>query len=290
MLYFIVNPIAGKGKTIRVFKRVRELLDEKQIKYDYVFTEYVGHAEELARAACTADRKHIIAVGGDGTVREVGCGMNGADAALGIIPAGSGNDLARSLRISSKVEDAINALLAGAIRRIDIGMAGDTMFFNAAGLGFDVNVLLALDKAKRFLAGSAAYAVSVIMAICNTSFISAEIEIDGKTIKRDLLLMAICNGTYYGGGMKVAPGAEIDDGIFEVHLINKLPKWRIPMLLPKFMNGSYVSLSVAEHYRASKITVRALPVSKLQLDGAIMGETPTDFSIMPASLNVIVPV
>lgn len=290
MLYFIVNPVAGKGKTIKVFKRVRELLDEKHIDYDYDFTEYVGHAEELARAACAADKRHIVAVGGDGTVREVGCGMNGADAALGIIPAGSGNDLARSLRISSKVEGAINTILGGIIRRIDIGIAGETMFFNAAGFGFDVDVLLAMNKAKRFLAGSAAYAIGVIMAIFNTAFISAEIEIDGKKLKRELLLMAISNGTYYGGGMKVAPGAEVDDGVFEVNLIKKLPKWRIPFLLPKFMNGTYLSLAITEHYRARKIKVLANPVSKLQLDGAIMGETPIDFSILPASLNVLVPV
>ncbi len=102
--------------------------------------------------------------------------------------------------------------------------------------------------------------------------------------------MAISNGTYYGGGMKVAPGAEVDDGVFEVNLIKKLPKWRIPFLLPKFMNGTYLSLAITEHYRARKIKVLANPVSKLQLDGAIMCETPIDFSIIPASLNVLVPV
>ncbi|MPM88662.1 Diacylglycerol kinase [bioreactor metagenome] len=266
------------------------MLDEKRIQYNYVFTEYVGHAEKLARSACAADINHIVAVGGDGTVREVGCGINGSNVSLGIIPSGSGNDLARSLRISSRVEDALNAILCGATRRIDIGMAGDTVFFNAAGLGFDVDVLLAMDKAKRFVAGSAAYAVSVIMAIFNTGFISVELELDGKTIKRNLLLMAISNGTYYGGGMKVAPGAMLDDGVFEVNLINKLPKWRIPLLLPKFMNGTYQSLSVAEHYKARSIKIHALPVSKLQLDGAILGETPTEFSVKPSSINVLVPV
>lgn len=290
MLYFVVNPVAGKGRTIKVFKRVRELLDEQHIEYEYVFTEYVGHAEELARAACAAGKKQIVAVGGDGTIREVGCGMYGSDAVLGIIPAGSGNDLARSLQISFKTQESLGAILGGATRRIDVGMASDMVFFNAAGLGFDVDVLLAMDKVKRFLAGSFAYAASVIMAIFGASFITVELELDGTRIKRDLLLIAITNGVYYGGGMKVSPGAEVDDGIFEVSLINKLPKWRIPLLLPKFLNGSYRALSVVEHYRARHIKVHASPVSKLQLDGAIMGQTPIEFSILPAALSVFVPV
>ena len=137
-LYFIVNPVSGSGRGRRDFARVEALLRERGAAYEAVYSEHPGHAVALARAAVEAGERCIIAVGGDGTVNEVASVLVNTGVVMGVLPFGTGNDLARVAGFPEDPEAAVDTLLAGRTRRMDAGMANDRFFLNVSGFGFDV--------------------------------------------------------------------------------------------------------------------------------------------------------
>jgi len=292
-MYFIINPIAGHGRSSRVMDKMKSILAQKGIPFHGATTTYPGHATKLAKEAIEKGFRDIIAVGGDGTVFEVVNGLIDTNGSLGVIPTGTGNDFAHGLHLPMDPFDALEVILNGQKKPIDIGTANEKVFINVAGTGFDADVLMTMEKIRKMkiskiLKGKLTYLISTLSTLLQYQFRDVTIEVDGKVYHRKILLVAIANGSFYGGGMQVAPKANMEDGQLDVCIISKLPKWKVPLLISEFIKGNHLRFSFVEYYRGEHVRVSSSIPIPLNIDGELAGSTPLECSLKPLSLSVFV--
>ncbi len=284
MLHLVINPIAGNGRAARVGNELAESMEEQGIPHTVSRTEHAGHAVELARLAAVAGADTVIAIGGDGTVSEVARGLLGTGAALAVIPAGTGNDMARLFGIPKKPDDALRFLLDRPARPLDMGRINETPFLNVCGTGFDVCVLDYALTAKRYVRGLLPYLWGVIRTIFSYRPVAPTIEVDGEApFRRPVLLLAIANGRYIGGGMDVAPDAVPDDGQFDLITVDAMPNWRMPAQLGKLLTGRILDIPGAQHRRCRRVTMSA-PGMRVNMDGEIVPMERATLEILPGAL------
>lgn len=295
MYYFIANPKAGLGLGLKVMQDLEQYLNKKGVVYETAYTQYPGHAIELARHAVVEGHKLIVAVGGDGTVLEVSSGIMQADgdqARMGIIPAGTGNDFVKCMGIPKDPEKAVDAILEGHCRNVDMAVVNGRYYLNIAGLGFDVEVIQKTESTKKIgLRGLAAYYSAVFIATLTYKWQKVKITMDGdKVMERDVLMVSVANGEYQGGGMHVAPMARVDDGLLDLIIVNRLPRLKIYGLLPRYVKGTYLTLKIIEHYQCRTVRVESIgaPVL-LNMDGEVTDSTPADFKLADKKLMIFAP-
>ncbi len=292
MIFFIINPAAGRGKSGKIMNELCTILNDKNVEYHTVFTHHKGHAVNLCRIGCEKGYDTIVAVGGDGTVREVVEGMrNHKHVKLGIIPTGTGNDFIKSLNIPKSPKIALDIILEGNTRVIDSGNIGKRMFVNIATLGFDAQVVACANNIP-ILSGFAAYFFATILTLFKLKCKPVTIEYeDGSTSTHNILLVAICNGKQYGGGYNVAPHAKLDDANFEVIIAENFSRWRVLRLLPKYVKGTYLDEDIKgiSSFKCSSITLHAEEDSYFNADGELSKDKTLSFSINPSALIVLAP-
>jgi len=295
-VHIIWNPIAGGGTAKAVFERVSSRLYEHRIDYTAAMSERPMHAMELAKEAVAAGHGKVLVLGGDGTVREVACGMVGSDIPLAIIPCGTGNDLARALHIPREANAALDLALSGEVRSMDAALANDELYFNVAGFGFDVDVL---DETERFKTrcknGSMAYLLGLLSCLAHLNNRKTHVtwtdEAD-ETHEADYraLVVAACNGTHFGGGMNVAPKADPFDGLLDICVLHDITIAAVVKVLPKFLKGGHLDPKYKKYvtyFRAKTLTAVCEPVSRIEVDGEVMPSTPVTFTVKPKSLLMI---
>lgn len=289
-IHVIWNPVAGNGAAKAVFERVRELLVRRGTDFSEAMSEYAGHAVELAHAAAAAGHKCVLALGGDGTVREVACGLIGTETPLALLPCGTGNDLARALHIPRETDAALENALGGQVRQMDAAMANDELYFNIAGFGFDVDVLdETLYYKARTKNGSLAYLQGLLASIKHMKLRKTHITWEGGEMDKDVLLIAAGNGTHFGGGMNVTPQADPFDGLLDICVIHDATKAALLTVLPRFMKGKHLGTRYVTYFRAKELTAVCEPGSRIEVDGEVMAGTPVTFRILPKKINVVVP-
>ncbi len=291
MYYFIVNPVAGHGRCPKIMSSLSKILLSKNIEHEIVVTSNAGHAEQLAAAAASAGYRAIVAVGGDGTVMETAAGLlkSGGSAALGIIPGGTGNDYRRSLGIPMDAEGALSIILEGEMKQVDAGLFNGKPFFNIGSIGFDVSVVEERHRIRSL--GSAAYYLAVFTTLARYRCKKMRLWVDNVLQEKELLLTAIGNGLFYGGGMKVLPKAEPGDGSLDVCVIDCIPRFKIATLFPKFPSGGHTKYPFVNFYRAKKVVIdsNGEPFA-VQTDGELhTAVTSAEFMILPGALRVMAP-
>lgn len=285
MLYFIINPIAGNGLAQRVGDQIQAALKERGVDFALAHTEHAGHATELARQAAESGAQTIVAVGGDGTILETVRGVFGTGAALGIIPAGTGNDVIKMLDIPAKPMEALDFLLSHPARPLDAGKINDTLFLNVSGTGIDTDVLDYTLTAKRFMRGILPYLWGVLRAIFTYKGKRVCVSVDGgASVEHTVLLVAIGNGRFIGGGMNVAPDATPDDGLFDLLLIENMPRRKLPPHLPKLLNGRIREVPGATYQKCRRVTLRGTGM-RLNIDGEVIPMDEATLEILPRALQ-----
>jgi len=289
--HFIVNPISGSGKGQRTFEAVSSRLSVRSIPFTYAMSERPGHAAELAKAAVERGEKCIVAVGGDGTLREIAQALVNTDCVLGILPAGSGNDLCKTLGIPTEPEKGMELLLHGEIRAMDACLANDTLFFNVAGLGFDVEVLRRTDtyKEKMKLNGMLPYVLGIVSALAHRPKMPLRYTANGETRSMESVIFSVGNGKYIGGGMKALPGSDPYDGKFDISAVRCPSFLRFLSLLPKFIKGTHINVPEVHYFRADEILIESRGEFTIELDGELVEKTPVRFKLLPGALKVIAP-
>ncbi|MDR0930037.1 MAG: diacylglycerol kinase family lipid kinase [Oscillospiraceae bacterium] len=286
MLHLIINPSAGNGRGARIGAEVVEALTRKGIAHTAAMTQRPGHGSDLAREAVAAGAETILAIGGDGTVREVAAGLHGGGATLGIIPAGTGNDVAKMLHLPKKPLEALDYLLAHPARPLDAGRAGEGLFVNVCGTGFDVCVLDFALKAKKYVRGMLPYLLGVLRTMLTYRPLQVQVQVDDAPAQnRSLLLAAVANGRYFGGGMDVAPDSSPNDGLFDLILIDAMPRHKMPFQLPKLLNGHIMDVPGATCLRCKRVHLRAKGM-RVNVDGEILPMEEALFEMLPAALMV----
>lgn len=284
----IVNPVAGRGNVGKQIPRIKSLLAQTGITYDLELTRSPGHGIELAREAA---KKYpmIVAVGGDGTINEVVNGIAGSESTLGIIPAGTGNDLARSLHIPTGLEKSIKTLLTGRTIAMDIGKDIDGFFSNILGIGFPSDVMYHANTAHNFLRGSTAIKASIIQVVNKLQPYSVHIETDSKKFSATVMGIFILNTPFAGGGVMLAPAARWDDGMFDVLIMHEMGKLEFLNTLPKAYKGKHVKNRHIEIIRTTRIKIAAQLAMRKNFDGNIIGATPVQAEVLPRALKIRVP-
>ncbi|MBV9356722.1 MAG: diacylglycerol kinase family lipid kinase, partial [Chloroflexi bacterium] len=254
-------------------------------------TGWPGHARELARTAAADGCERVIAVGGDGTVSQIANGLLGTDCALGIIPAGTGNDFPLALGIPADPGAAAMLAFAGTPRLVDVGEIRTAdhsgHFVNVASYGFDAEV--ARRAREERLNGSHRYLVAVLRTLRVLHPRVVRLEVDGRPIERHLLLIAVANGPRYGGGLRIAPDAAPDDGHFDVCLVRGLSVAAVLGLLPRVYWGGHRHHPAVELLRCRLLQVASAVPMAGQADGEPLGALPARFTLLPGALQCVAP-
>lgn len=293
-LLVIVNPTAGGGRAGRLVPWLRERLGPRP-EARLEVTTHAGHAEQLATEGVPAHDR-IVAVGGDGTVQEIINGMlaSGGGASLGIVPTGSGNDLARSLGLPSDAGAAWKIAVGEGARALDVGHAanganGARWFGSAGGVGFDAGVAAAMTSRSGWQRGRAGYLLTTLAELRRFENREVEIVLDGTTTRRRVLFIAIANGEYYGGGMRIAPGAVTDDGLLDVCIVGDISRLTALRQLPNLYRGTHVAHPQVELVQARSLSIEGDARTLVHLDGEPFGGLPVRIAIQRARLSVAVP-
>jgi YegS/Rv2252/BmrU family lipid kinase len=285
--FFIVNPTAGGGSCLRKFQIVETRLERMGLPYTVALTERPGHGTELARQGLAADSDCGVAVGGDGTVRDVAQQLYHSDKPLGLLPFGTGNDLIKTLRIPVEPEAALDLLLQGKPQPIDAMMVNQKLCLNVAGFGFDVSVLQRTEQYKRTFRGGFAYILGVLHALRDLRSFSVKIETPEICLDQQVLLVSVGNGRYIGGGMMATPLADPTDGLLDVCVVDAVSRRRVITCLARFMKGSHIHMDVCRYFQTPSLTIACTPQAAVQLDGEIIEETPVRIQVLPGSLSVL---
>jgi len=282
-IHFIINPISGIKRKVRVVDALkRHLCDD--FKYGIDFTQYADHATELAREASRQGAEAVIAVGGDGTINEVGKALVGTDTHLGVIPMGSGNGFARHMEIPLKIPEAIFCINRFKSIRIDSGKVNDEVFLSTVGLGFDALV------GRRF-ADFGKRGLLSYMQVSTSEFFKFEsgdyqLLIDGKPLDTKAFLINFANVGQYGNNAWIAPNASVTDGKLNVCILEEFPQHLVGDIIFKLFNKQ---LDQSKYYRSVLAEeIEVITPSLYHLDGEPRRRKALKVRVIPSSLNVIV--
>lgn len=305
----IVNPASANGATGEAWPGIAGDVRRHFGPFNCAFTEASGDAVHIARREAEAGRQFIIACGGDGTISEVANGilLSGADAEFGLLPSGTGGDLRRTLGIPARPRDAALALREGRARRMDVGRVtfsgkaeSETKFFlNVASFGMGGEVIkqvkdnaLLKQGGGRALGGKVSFAVAALGAALDFENPTVAVRLDGQPeFQLTVTNFCVANARYFGGGMKIAPEANLADGLLDVVAIGDMDRLRVLSNAYRVYLGAHLGLRDVHHARARSVTARAVSSRdvELEIDGELAGALPATFEILPRALRIRCP-
>ncbi len=302
--FVIVNPVAGSGRGLDHFPQISKLLRDEHILCEPVFTEHKFHATELTVWAVKQGYRHIIAVGGDGTLHEVVNGLfiqqeaDPRDVLLGVVAVGTGNDWMRMFGVPRRYQDAVRAIKEQYSFLQDVGVISyeeshyrqSRYMANVAGAGFDAAVnrrFTHLQKKGR--RGGWLYAWSMVQTFFGYKSTGVKVWIDDRLVYNNLLFsvaIGICK--YNGGGMQQLPDAVADDGMFDVSLIRPIHFWHVLFRFRYLFNGGIYRIRHVLQERGSRVRIESSPEVSVEVDGELLGESPLEFSILHRAIRIVV--
>ncbi len=269
---FVINPISGLGKQKNLPELIERYLDRSRFAYDLCLTEYAGHAKVIAREALnTYDL--LVAVGGDGTINEIGSSILHQNIGLGVIPLGSGNGLARHLNISTNPVRALLQLNQSKLLPFDAGLLNDKPFFNVSGTGFDAQISKKFaDQVKR---GYITYARCVWEEIQLYTPRKYRVSLNDTVVEDTFFLIAFANTSQYGNNAFIAPQARTDDGLLDVILVKPFPITYLPAFTVLGMSKSLSLSPYVQSFQTKEVLIQNLEKAPVHLDGEYEGAEET---------------
>jgi diacylglycerol kinase (ATP) len=298
---FIVNRHSGNGRSLRVWAKLEPLLRQKGVAYEAAVTSTPEEAGDVVRSLSERGEPvaAVVVVGGDGTVQSILHELVEAGLPLAVVPGGSGNDLARGLRLARRPKDALEQILAGVVRRVDVIRKDGRRCVTIVGAGFDGEIARTVNRApyKRWLnrlrLGPLAYYIGVLQVLFSFRPRDATLVVDGASHTfRDVWLVAAANFPSYGGGMCVCPHADASDGVLEVCVLRGVTRLQLlTELLPKVRSGRHLRHPGVVLLRGRRIGIVADsgPPFVAHGDGEMFGEGEHRLSVEPGALLVISP-
>lgn len=287
-ILFIVNPISGLGLGKELPDKIKKMPEYDGIDYDIVFTEYAGHARILVEEARTTGKySHIVAVGGDGTVNEVGGALCGSDIAFAVVSLGSGNGFARHLGYSVFMNKALKQVLTDQYARIDVLQMNDKYSLNVSGVGFDADVAHEFNHLK--FRGLLSYIYAAIKLWFHYQEKKYKIISDGKVMKVSCFILSFANSSQYGNNAYIAPHASMRDGLMDICILKRPAFFEILLFLLFFVSAKLYKLSYYKEIQCREAVVEG-DICRVHIDGdAYTMEAPIRLKILPGVLKVVVP-
>ncbi len=284
----LTNPSSGKGAGARTAAIALPRLQEAGFHVETLVGRDADEAVELARAAVEDEVESLVVCGGDGMVHLAVQALAGTKTNLGIIPAGTGNDVARSLGVPRRDPQAAADVVVGShVRTIDLARAGHQYFVTVLATGFD-SLVTERANALTWPRGQLRYNLATLAELRVFKPLSYALELDGAARRLDAMLVAVGNGPSFGGGLRITHGAEIDDGMLDVVIIKPMSKLELVRTYPKLYTGRHVTHPQYEHHRVRTVTVAA-PGIVAYADGERIGPLPLTVEVVPRALRVLAP-
>jgi diacylglycerol kinase (ATP) len=301
---FIINPASARGATLRAWADARKEIVAAGVDFEEHVTTRSGEATEVAREALKIEVARIVAVGGDGTLSEIvngyfdDCGRAiNSDAAIGLLPSGTGSDFRRSLGLTSR-RDSIRALISLETRLLDAvraefldldGASVSRVFINVAsfGLGGDVSALVNKwrESLPRWIGGGARFAAAAIAALGRYKNVSVSLRLDERAMSINSNLIVVANGRFAGGGMMLAPHAELDDGLLDVIVTDGATRLDVIRELPRIQRGAHLENPRVSEMRAREVSIETEKPMAIDLDGEMVGFTPAHLRVLPSAIR-----
>jgi YegS/Rv2252/BmrU family lipid kinase len=292
-LLLIVNPRSGKRRGLAVLEQMKPIFVAANVELDVRVTKLSGHVRQIAREFDLAGYDGLCLIGGDGTVHEAVSGLiergEPASIPLGIIPSGTGNDVAQHLGLDSPL-DAARRIVVGQTGLFDVARveAGGQIDYCVTLVGWagvaDINC-----KAEQLrVLGPSRYAVAAFWQILFPKRRSAKLVLDGHSFEDDFMLVAACNTIFSGSGMRLAPRAKVDDGKLDVVILRNASRWQMFRLFAKVFDGSHVDMPCVEYYQVRSLSIHSDYHEPLDIDGEIKGTTPVSIEMIPGAVRFFV--
>jgi YegS/Rv2252/BmrU family lipid kinase len=296
----IVNPVAGARSTRRKWPIISRLLERIGLTCDFNYTEGVGHAMELARIAASDGYRYLVAVGGDGTVNEVANGIlhstNASTTTLGVVSTGTGSDFARSAGLARDYTTACANLTSSKRLTIDVGLVEyqrdgkrqERFFVNSAGVGFDAAVVKETERLPKFFGGTIPYVAGMLRALVSYKNKDIVLKVGDEVERHRVLNVAVANGNYCGGGMRIAPEAKLDDRLLDVVIIGDMGKLELLKEFPTVYKGTHINHPKVSMRKVTNVSIESAEPMLVYADGEMLGECPASFRVAPATLSLVV--
>jgi YegS/Rv2252/BmrU family lipid kinase len=281
----LVNPSAGGGRARELLPRVEGALRDHGIDHRLVMTTSLDHGIEEARRAAEGGEV-VVVMSGDGLIGQIGGVLAGTGAPLGVIPGGRGNDFARVLGIPTEIQDAVALIANGETRKVDVGEVNGRRFLGIASCGFDSDVNRIANE-TRFIKGNLVYLYATLRGLAAWKPARFEVTLDGERRAFTGFAVAAANSRAYGGGMFLAPDAELDDGRLDVVTTGDASKLHCLANLPKVFSGRHVEDEAVTVVRASEVEITADRPFAVYADGDHLADLPARIKLLPRALDVI---
>jgi len=286
-LALLVNPASAHGHTLKLLPQLEQELDARRMPFRVERTRGLEDGVERALRAVEADEIPVV-ISGDGLIGAIGGALAGSEIPLGIVPGGRGNDLARVLGISSEPEAAVATLAAGQTRRIDVGEVNGRRFLGIVSVGFDSEANR-LANETRWLRGNLVYAYAGVRTLLGWKPARFTVRVGEQRERFTGYSVSVANSKAFGGGMFIAPDADLADGEFDVVVVGEVGKLRFLSNLPKVFKGTHVEEDEVRVFRAPRLELSASRPFPVYADGEHLTDLPAKLRLLPQALNVIVP-
>ncbi|GAB4341793.1 MAG: diacylglycerol kinase family lipid kinase [Candidatus Abyssubacteria bacterium] len=299
---FIVNPASANRSTGRLWKQLSEALSGVISPIEASFTTASDHATELTRRALHDGYEMVVAVGGDGTINEVvngffeGGSLINPDAVLGVISRGTGSDFIKTLNIPKEIEGAAGALRGRSVRRCDagrltaVGRSGEPItryFINIADFGIGGETVERVNNTTKAFGGFVSFLYGAVVTIFTYKGKRVKVKVDDSyECEKVINNVVVANGQYFGGGMRIAPKAEVNDGLFDILVVEDTGVVESLKSIPKIYKGTHIDNPKIEYLRGKTVTAESAETVLLDVEGEQVGRLPARFEILPRVIQV----
>ena len=292
-----VNPTAGRGRALSYLSRIQTAFDTASVASEFISIGDVKELESSVVAAIKAGKRFLFALGGDGTFQGLVNAAYSADVVLGVLPAGCGNDFAAGLNLPEDPVAAAEAVLRGQPKQVDLVRVRTAngrvrLYLGGGGLGMDAEAARLAGGAFRRLPGRARYVASALRAYCGYSAIGVRAEFPESElppVEAKALLAAVLNTPSYGAGIRLAPGARLDDGWLDAVIVEDLRLFEVLALLPRLLKSGELRTPHVKRMRVRAVKLSTDRPSLFHGDGEILGPTPVEIEIVPQAVRVLAP-
>jgi diacylglycerol kinase (ATP) len=292
-----VNSLAGGGRAPRYLARIQKLFEAFQVHAQFVMTNTAAELESCAQDAISQGRRTLFAMGGDGTFQALANAAFGAEVLLGILPLGGGNDFAAALGLPDEPVKAAEAILRSNPRFVDLVRVrtaeGRTrLYAGGGGIGLDAEAARYASGAYRCFPGRSRYIASALHALAGYAPLEVHLEFPGGDLiplDAKALVAAVLNSPTYGAGLRLAPGATVDDGWIHVVLIEDIGSIEVLRLLPRLITSGELRTSRVKRWQVRKVRLATKKPTVFHGDGEIFGSTPVEIEVVPRAVQVLAP-
>lgn len=284
-IFIIANPISGKLKAPRILALLVGVLNADRITHTIFETKEKSNAWEIVKQSLDSSYTDLIIIGGDGTINEAVNGL-AYDIPVGILPAGTGNDYVKALKLGNKIEEQIQTAIYGVPCPVDVGMCNGRKFLNGVGIGFDGQIVADMLQKPTMIQGPAKYYYHVLKNLAGFQAQKFSYQVDERNMEESLILLCISKGTTFGGSFRLCPEANLSDGKLHLCKIGDMPATKRFVNIGRLQSGTHIELKEVSTGIASHVKIDSPPTLNAHIDGEYFGHPPYELSLLPLALRI----